>query len=113
MRPIFCLRMIPKTGSHFSGSCAKSPHARDLAAHPRVAHPANARNRLADRLDDDRHVKGICMHETVATRRDCNMAAPEDEIAALELEKPRLVIDRCAKRALLHVTVARAWHAAS
>ena len=30
-----------------------------------------------------------------------------------KLEKPRLVIDRCAKRALLHVAVARAWHAAS
>src|SRR5215510_622313 len=80
-------------------------HARHLAAAG-----ADARDRLRDRLERDRHVEGIGMNERCRVAHDRHMALPEYEIAPPQLGgRDRELL---AERLFLHGAVARAGNSA-
>ena len=66
---------------------------------------ADARHRVGERLDDDRHLVAAGVEQVFAVDHDADVARPEDEIAAAEVR--RAAFDRCADHALLQVGVAR------
>src|SRR5262249_1156937 len=81
------------------------PHARPLAAGG-----ADARDRLRDRLERDRHVEGIGVNERCRVAHDGHVALPEHEIAPPQFGGRNR--ERLAERLLLHGAVARAGNTA-
>src|SRR5215831_9552734 len=81
------------------------PHARHLAADG-----ADARDRLRDRLERDRHVKGIGVNERCRIAYDGDVPLPEHEIAPPQLGGRDRELS--AERLFLHGAVARAGNAA-
>src|SRR5262249_33957538 len=80
-------------------------HARDFAARG-----ANARDRLLDRLQRERHVEGVGVNERGHVAHDGDVAAPKQKISASQLRGAGG--EFAAERLLLHVAVARAGDAA-
>ena len=109
----------PATPSRHSiiGLGNDAPHAGDV-----TSGLADARDRVGDRFDRDRHVEGIGVNKCGVIARDRDMAFPEYQIAALwhggplpslpRMRRRVRVGDGGAERPLLHVAVARTGDAA-
>ena len=95
---------------HLRGSapCRQPAHAGHVAAARR-----DAGDGLAERLDGDRHVVAIGVHERCASSRTiADMALPEHQVAAPQVGMPGIPATAVPSACFLHVAVARAGDAA-
>ena len=81
---------FPITGSRlpceFVAAASEGSHSHPTHAYNLTSHAANARDRLADRLNRYRHMKGIGVHEAVVVARDRDVSWPKYEVAAFEFK---------------------------
>src|SRR5689334_12269565 len=95
------VRALPTAQLGSSGHHLNPPHAGDFGAAV-----ADARDRLGDRLDGNRHVEGIGVQEAQAVAHDGDVAVPENEVTTSGLRGGEAAQDWRSQRLFLHVAVA-------